>query len=69
MNLLLIDELPSCKCQDKLIGQLVLWRYSISLKYAKLEVGEGGKENHFVLTRTQRSLVQERTDNRTNQIN
>lgn len=41
MYLLLIDEFPSCKCQDKLIGQLVLWRYSISLKYPKLEVGEG----------------------------
>lgn len=55
MHVLLIDELPSCKCQDKLIGQLVVWRYSISLKYPKLEVGEG---NHFVLTRIQHYLLQ-----------
>lgn len=57
MHLLLIDELPSSKCQHKLIGQLVLRRYSISLKYPKLEVGEG---NHFVLIRIQHYLIQKR---------
>lgn len=54
LHLLLIDELPSCKCQDKLIGQLVLWRYSFSLNYPKLEVGEG---NNFILTRIHHYLV------------
>lgn len=39
--LLLIDELHSCKWQDKLIDQLVVGRCSISPKYPKLEVGEG----------------------------
>lgn len=66
MHLLLIDELPSSKCQHKLIGQLVLWRYSIFLKCPKLEVGEG---NHCVLTRIQHYLIQKKTDNRTNLIN
>lgn len=53
--LLLIDELPSCRWQDKLIDQLVLWRCSISSKYPKLEVGEG---INFVLTRIQHFFIQ-----------
>lgn len=53
--LLLIDELHSCKWQDKLIDQLVVGRCSISPKYPKLEVGEG---IHFVLTRIQHFFIQ-----------
>lgn len=53
--LLLIDELPSCKWQDKLTDQLVVWRYSISPKYPKLEAGEGIR---FVLTRIQHFFIQ-----------
>lgn len=55
--LLLIDELPSCKWQDKLTDQLVVWRCSISPKYPKLEAGEG---INFVLTRIQHFFIQTR---------
>lgn len=63
--LLLIDGLPRYKWQDKLIDQLVVWRCSISLKYPKLEEGEG---INFVFNQDSAFLHTNRT-NRINLIN